>query len=453
MDYLNKKNKLILLFILAVIFGLIISFIFRNKINPTELFIDSLAYKAIALNIIEHGHFSYPNQPEPNNFRVPIYPLWLSLIYLIFGSFKFAIPIGIIIFAFTAPLTYLIAEELFNSRVALLSGLLVSFEPWAAFLTGTIMSEQLFMPIFMLSIYLFIKYLKNQERHSHLYLSVGLLGVSTLIRPNVLYLFPLFLLFISWKEFKRLNFINFFKTNILTIVIFGIVVFPWLLRNKIVLNTWQITSVQGFSLYVDKFNALQVYLGKFKSLDDGYVRAYKITSGFSVVSKEASEILMKEAVEGIKKNLFEYIKLSVMSLPSFFTSSSYSSLGYYLGLKDFKIQSQTMDFIKNGNLGKVRDKIINASLGEKILLFSGIVWPSIATFFIIGMIISFRNRQFVKIGILFLFLIIFYFDVITTLMPELARFRIQVQPFIFMFTSVSLIYFFDKIKYRNWNTN
>ena len=191
----DRTNKLILLFILAVIFGLVLSFIFRQKINPTALFIDSMAYKATALNIIEHGSFSDPGQSEPNNFRAPIYPLWLSLIYLLFGTFELAIPIGIIVFSFTAPLTYLIAEELFNEKVAWLSGFLVAFEPWAAFLTGTIMSEQVFMPMFLLSVYLFIKYLK-EDSLVFLCFSSGLLGISALTRPNVLYLFPILLIFI-----------------------------------------------------------------------------------------------------------------------------------------------------------------------------------------------------------------------------------------------------------------
>ena len=436
---LSKKNKFILLFILAVIFGLTLSFIFRQKINPTALFIDSWAYKAIALNIIENGNFSDPNQPEPNNFRAPVYPLWLAFIYLMLGSFSFAVPIGIIVFSFTAPLTYLIAKELFNEKIALLSGILAAIEPWAAFLTGTIMSEQLFMPIFLLSVYLFIKYLK-QDLPTFLYFSTGFLGIAVLTRPNALYLFPVFLIFAILKNRN----IKSLKNIALAILTFIIVVFPWLLRNKMVLDTWQITSVQGFSLYVENFNYFQVYLGNFKSLDDGYARAYEITKGFSVTSKEGSEILMKEAVEGIKNNLFKYVKISALSLPKFFIKNSYSSLGYYLGLKDFKIQSQVLGLIKQGNFSQAWDRIIHAPWGEKILLSSGAIWPAITILFLIGIIVAFLNRQFMKTGIFFILFIVFYFDAITHLMTELARFRIQAQPFIFMFSSVSLVYLFGK---------
>ena len=438
--FFREKKRLILLFVFAVVFGLVISFIFRQKINPAVLFIDSMAYKAIALNIIEHGNFSDPDQTSPNNFRTPGYPLWLALIYLIFGSFKYAIPIGIIVFSFTAPLAYLIARELFNEKIAWLSGLLVALEPWATFLTGTIMSEQLFMPLFLLSVYLFIRYLK-QNSHVFLYFSAGLLGICALTRPNALYLWPVFAIFVF---FKKNGFLKSLRIAGLASLIFLLVIAPWLIRNKIVLDTWQITSVQGFSLYVTNFNALQVYLGNFKNLNDGYTRAYKITEGFSVSATKGSEILMKEAVLGIKNNFFDYVKISVLSLPNFFISNSYSSLGYYWGFKEFKIQSQIFGLIKVRHFSEAWNKILNISWGERILLASGFFWPIISILFLVGGAISLF--KFKPINLIFYIIgIIFYFDVISHLMPELARFRIQVQPFIFMFASVGLIYLFNKI--------
>lgn len=440
-DFSNQKNKLILLFVFALVFGLVVSFIFRQKIDPTALFIDSMAYKATALNIIEHGDFSDPDQTSPNNFRAPLYPLWLALIYLIFGSFNFAIPIGIVIFSLTAPLTYLIARELFNEKVAWLSGLLVAFEPWAAFLTGTIMSEQLFMPIFLLSVYLVIRYLKYNSRGSF-YLSAVFFGAATLTRPYILY-FWCILVIVAF--FKKQKFFESLKIITLATLIFILVIAPWVLRNKIVLDTWQPSSVPGFSLYVLNFNTLQVYLGKFKSLDDGYARAYKITEGVSIASTEGSLILMNEALEGIRQNLSAYIKISVLSLPNFFVSNSYSSLGYYLGLKEFKIQSQVFNLIKTGHFTEIWNKILDISWGERTLLASGFFWPIISILFLIGAITSLFKYKPINLGIIYIVSVIFYFNIITALMPELARFRIMTQPFIFTFAIVGILYLFDKI--------
>ena len=442
--FFSEKNKLIFLFILAAVFGLTLSFIFSQKIDPTALFIDSMAYKATALNIVEHGDFSDPDQTIPNNFRAPFYPLWLALIYLIFGSFKFAVPIGILFFSLSAPLTYLIAKELFNEKVALLSGLLIAFEPWAAFLTGTIMSEQLFLPIFLLSAYFLIRYLKYDLRY-HFYFSALFFGAAILTRPYILYFWPILAIIIFFKNQK---FWQSLKITALATLIFLFTIAPWAIRNKIVLNTWQFSSVPGFSLYVVNFNTLQVYLGNFKSLDDGYARAYKITEGFSIVSAQGSAILMKEAMSGIKNNLFDYAKISIISLPNFFISNSYSSLGYYLGLKEFKIQSQVFGFIKARHFSQARDKILNISWSERILLISGFFWPIISALFLTGAVVSLlKFRQANLVGIIYIFATIFYFDAITHLMPELARFRIMAQPFIFIFASLSLVYLFEKIKF------
>jgi len=438
------KNKLISLFVLAVIFGLSVSFIFSyQNIDPTALFIDSMAFKATALNIIERGDFSDPDQTTPNNFRAPGYPLWLALIYLIFGSFKFAIPVGIIIVSFTVTLTYLIAKELFNEKVALISGLLAAFEPWAVFLTGAIMSEQFFMPVFLLSIYLFIRYLKYDSKNSF-YLSALFFGIATLTRPYILYFWCVLIIIVFFKNQK---FYEFLKITTLATLIFILIVAPWAIRNKIVLNTWQFSSVPALSLYVENFNSLQVYLGNFKSWEEGYARAFEITPNSSVTSKEGSEILMKEALEGIGKNLPAYIKISILSLPNFFTSNSYSSLGFYLGLKEFKIQSQIFGLIKARHFSEAWNKILNISWSERILLASGFFWPIITVLFLTGAVVSlFESKRASFTGIICILAIVFYFDGITHLMRELARFKIQAQPFIFIFAGAGIIYLLDKIK-------
>lgn len=444
LSFFSEKNKLVLLFILAVIFGLTLSFIFRQKgIDPTALFIDSMAFKATALNIIERGDFSDPDQTTPNNFRAPGYPLWLALIYLIFGSFKFAVPVGIIVFSFTAPLTYLIAKELFDKKVALIGGMLAAFEPWAAFLTGTIMSEQLFMPIFLLSVYLFIRYLKYDLK-KYFYLSALFFGIATLTRPYILY-FWLVIMIIAFL--KKQRFWQYSKITALATLIFIFTVAPWAIRNKIVLDTWQLSSVPALSLYVENFNSLQVYLGNFKSWDEGYARAFKITPNSSVTSKEGSEILMKEALEGIRQNFSTYIKISILSLPNFFISNSYSSLGFYLGLKEFKIQSQISGLLKSRHFSQAWDKILNISWGERMLLVSGFFWPVVTALFLIGAVVSlFKFKRGNMLCIIYIIAIIFYFDAITHLARELARFKIQAQPFIFIFAGAGIIYLLDKIK-------
>lgn len=439
-SFFSEKNKLILLFILAAIFGLILSFVFGKKIDPTALFIDSMAYKATALNIIEHGDFSDPDQTAPNNFRAPVYPLWLAFIYLIFGSFKFAIPIGIVVFSFAAPLTYLIAKEFFNEKIALVGGLLFALEPWAAFLTGTIMSEQLFMPIFLLSVYLFIKYL-NHGSGSYFCFSALFFGIATLTRPYVLYFWPILIIF---AFFRKQKFLESLKITTLATLIFILTIIPWVIRNKFILDTWQLSSVPGFSLYVLNFNTLQVYLGNFKNLDDGYNRAYKITEGFSVASTQGSEMLMKEALKGIGQNIPAYIRISILSLPNFFINNSYSSLGYYLGLREFKIQSQVFGFIKTRHFSQAFDKILGISWSERMLLVSGFFWPIIAVLFLTGAAVSlFKFKTFNLTGIICVLAVIFYFNIITHLMPELARFRIMAQPFIFMFAAFGIFYFIN----------
>lgn len=446
-DFFKTNKKLIFIFFLSVFFQLVlfsITYYKRGFETYLSAMADSAGYKQIALNIINHQTFSLSEKApfESSNLRTPIYPLWLALIFIIFGSFVPAIFIGILVFALSAPLTYLIGKEIFNEKIRLVASVLLILEPWSAFLGSFLLTEQIFVIVFLLSIYFFIKYLKY-GLNKNIYISASLFSISTLVKPNVIYLFPALIIFLILfrKYVKGLT----LKTLIIVAVIFIIIIAPWLVRNKIVLDSWQISSVQGFNLYVTNFNALQVYLGNFKNLNDGYARANKITEGFSVASTKGSEILTKEAVKGISNNLFAYIKISILSLPNFFINNSYGSIAYYWGVKDFKIQSQFRNLIKAGDWRNLLEILRSLSWSATILLFSAAIWPVITVFSLLGFFVAWKKFPESRIMIFSFLLIIFYFAAIATFSLDQPRYRLPVQPLILLFTATGLIYLARKI--------
>ncbi len=52
---------------------------------------DGTEYQTLVLNIINHGEFSLDRQSPliPTDYRTPVYPFWLAIIYIIFMSFIF----------------------------------------------------------------------------------------------------------------------------------------------------------------------------------------------------------------------------------------------------------------------------------------------------------------------------------------------------------------------------
>jgi len=146
--------ELAMIFVLSQKNG--IDIFFRNDANEFQILVK---------NIINHRDFSLETSAPflPTNFRTPGYVSFLLIIYLIFSSFKPAIFIGAAIFALSAPLAYLIGKEIFQEKIAFLAAILFAIEPWAIFQSGFLIAEQIFLPVFLLSIYLFCHYLKTES--------------------------------------------------------------------------------------------------------------------------------------------------------------------------------------------------------------------------------------------------------------------------------------------------
>ncbi len=169
---------------------------------------DTAHHIQLAKNLINYGTFSLDGlsgkyetlPPKPTNFLTPGYALWLALIYLIFKSFIPAIFIGALIFAFSAPLTYLLAQEITGSdKIAFWSALIFMFEPLSVYHSGILFTEQIFIPLFLAGIYCFVKYIKGGGLK---FLSVSLvaLSVATLVRSVLFYFLPILILIIILKE-------------------------------------------------------------------------------------------------------------------------------------------------------------------------------------------------------------------------------------------------------------
>ena len=120
-------------------------------------------YKTFSLDGINGQYAVMP--PAPTNFLTPGYAFWLALIFIVSKSFTPAIFIGVLIFAFSVPLTYFLAKEITdNDRISFWASLLFMFEPLSVYHSGLLFTEQLFVPIFLAACLGFIKYLKTDVK-------------------------------------------------------------------------------------------------------------------------------------------------------------------------------------------------------------------------------------------------------------------------------------------------
>lgn len=412
----SSKKKFWFLYFLMLVLELIVASIVLTKFG-FDFYQggDSPGYMLLAQNLAEHGILSFGGAAPyaPTNFRTPIYPLFLAIIYFIFRSFIPAIFVGALISAFAAPLVYLIAKEVFSQNLAFIAGLLTAVEPMGLFLGVSILTEGIFTPILFLSVYFFIRYLKTGKA-PHLYGSGALLALATLIRPIMFYFWPLAIPFILYREW------NFWKLAakkpLVFIAIFFAVLSPWLIRNKIIVNSWQISGLQGYIFYIDHYGAVLRYLGEAGPLSDVQAKALALVGPEKVFTSEGSDTLFKAAITGIKEHKLAYANVYAKSLMSFFIANGYKSLFIDILGVPAKAPYIPFEFFLRFDF-----KSIVKTLGDMdfagFLIYWGskIFWVATSLSFFITFIYLLLNKNYKKIRaeITFIAAVIFYFALIT----------------------------------------
>lgn len=195
-----------------------------------------MAYNAIfayvkGAEILVNGQgFSDPSFPV---YTPPLYSVMIAAGTVLFGDGIYVIKVlQVIADAFTSVLLYLIARRLFNDCVAVLAGVLWSLYPFAIYATLYIGTE-VFFTLFIALFLLCLVYSLEQDKW-YLYCGTGLfLGLATLIRGTTQF-FPLILPVALWLLKSKGS--PWLRNYTMALLCFLLVIFPWALRNYIVLH-------------------------------------------------------------------------------------------------------------------------------------------------------------------------------------------------------------------------
>ncbi len=147
-----------------------------------------------------------------------------------------------------AVLSYRIAMKIGVPYViAVSAGLLMALEPMSIFWSGLLMSDTLFAFFFITSVYLL-----SAQRSL---LSILVLALATLTRPFALYCVPFFLLFMLYQSYKSGESTRqIIRDSALALVLFCVVISPWIIRNQITFGKASLTSASWYVAYVLPFS-------------------------------------------------------------------------------------------------------------------------------------------------------------------------------------------------------
>lgn len=199
---------------------------------------DALVFDKSAYHLLEGTGFN--NQLH----RRPLYVGLLALFHRISGSgYEETILLQVLVLAFIPSLTYLLTSNLSNRLAGLIAGGLILFrEKNAIELSDKIvtsnaklmMSDMLAMLGVIAFVYVLVKLFSKKENNLWMLAIAGAcLGLTALVRAQVLILLPVLLLFIL---FYRKPFAQGIKDLLLVVLGLALVMSPWIWRN------WNLTG-------------------------------------------------------------------------------------------------------------------------------------------------------------------------------------------------------------------
>ena len=205
---------------------------------------DTRSYFDPGRNLLLHGRFFADGVPDL--IRTPGYPLFLAVTSL--GGLSLTAVIQVILSVFSVVLIWKLGRAVFDDdRIALGAAWIFAFEPIAVTYSVILLSETLFLTLFLLSLERLTEFL--HRRRLPVLTAAGLwLAAATFVRPVTYYLpvaLAVGLFVVLWRAYRGLR----WKAPAVLLIS----VLPWLaawqIRNRVETGYSGFSSVKDFNLY------------------------------------------------------------------------------------------------------------------------------------------------------------------------------------------------------------
>lgn len=236
--------------ILSVVVGaiscaVVIAAAYTQGLDPARLTGDSRGYVLLAENIYQHAAFSFSKEPPfiPDSFRAPGYPAFLAGLYALLQNWLAVLVAQALLTSIAPVLLYLLLRP-YHERAAWIGSLLYVFEPVRLFASSTLLSDALFVCLFLASALCVVR--AGAYRSFMWAAAAGLLiGISILVRPIAQFL-PLLLLLYLWLAQVPLR--RLAALAAVSLLACAVVVLPWMARNHNLFGSWSVSSVSSYNL-------------------------------------------------------------------------------------------------------------------------------------------------------------------------------------------------------------
>lgn len=392
---------------------------------------DSEEYQELVESIIYKGEFS--NGGKLSTVRAPGYVSFAALIRVI-GRSYFAVTLMQIFLVFGAALIVRRLGLFFaDSRVGELSALLVLVNPVNLITTLNILTDILFLFVFLLAFYLAIN---NQGSRKKIICSSLLFAAAIYIRPMGVFAIPIFIApFLIAKTVWR--------EKINHLILLGLIIFssmvPWMWRN------YQNTGVFGFTSF-KSINLVGYAVPPFLAHQNGTteeIEKVKIEQELGIArdkwrdlkySKEISSAMQHKILE----QPIDYLKFHIVSsLPFLFSSTiQYTVQSYEAAMHiDREFKSGIIKYLTAGDW----TSFIKGLVGEWWKFSERLIWLVVYTIALVGFWIKKREIW------AWVFIAIPIYLMLLTGPAANIRYALPAMPFIFLLFNVGLFYIKSKL--------
>jgi len=401
-DPMKKNNayRSIIFYVVLILFIVLprlFLFFAENHQSRRALWPDESNYYRIAINLVDNHIFSQSTESPflPTGYRGPVYPFFLAGIFFVLKSTHLSVLscIQVIILAFL----YVILANVYRQlnpehpRRRIIFLLLVSLFP--AFIVYPLRIISDFFFTFLIILYAWIQLRAFKQKNSLWHYIAGFsIGFASLCKPAS-FLLPVWIIpLVLWNSKKS------WAIPVLCYIL-GIssALLPWIIRNKVVLNTYMPVLQGGRNLYASTMNRLSeipIQAGKKLSLYGG-----------DFLNKESQDMTEAEADAKFLKNGFALI----IQHP-------------FVYLK--------FCFIKGYNLWKI--PIGYTLVKQRSRILAGIFLCGYICFLIIALYgIFMLARKMTPVSVLPAVIIV-YFTVFHSLTHSLPRYHLPCLPFLFI---------------------
>ncbi len=417
---LLTKAIIILIIALSIRFG----YLYFVSLNALET-ADSHEYEALAESIINNQSYFTRLSSSPGSFLADLqrplgYPLFLALITIDGNVNKLHVAIAQSILAslFAAGLV-VIVSKLTTDKIGILTGLLYALD-WVSILhTPLILADFIYSIMLTGGVLSFSFYLLRPKAHFVLFAGLWI-GVAALIKPAaqlvVIHLVVILLIYLKPKK----------SCVLLLILGYGLITFPWMLRNQYQHGVFTLSAISTPALYFYtaggalENESLFVYnsnkIEKFIIGESDYWRTLNVSSldRKKMMEQKAWTIISSHWPNVIKQSFFGLVRTCI--------GTGKETLASSLAIR----------------------------LSPQMLLLVGTIFPLTQILFywalaIIGAVKEFRTNAFFKAFIPVIVLVIFFILLPSAMPLGYSRFRTHAAPLLCMLASMGI----SKLQVRN----